>query len=148
MKSGDDLLVRLATQRYISLINAGLDPTSPTFLKLLGDIKLGDAETARLQERVKGLSMEMLNKSTSELQKLIRTYSSNQLGADLAKELEEVVRLKKLGLTPEEIKNLTPVYKEAVISNRLSFFNELLFALKEAPNKFWTGFKDIVKTDF
>jgi hypothetical protein len=145
---GDDLLIRLATQRYQTLIRSGFDPQSEIFQKLLTDVKLGDAETSRIQQLVRNLDMELISKDLDYLKvNLSKAIDSFAKGTDWEKIWNELIRLKELGLTPEEIKNLKPTIEAATSTAKVSFFQEILTAIKEAPEATWNGFKDIIKND-
>lgn len=111
------------------------------------------AERGRLQGIIKEWNMRTLTMSVEELQStLFKLYKSGLKADDLyAKALTELIRLKELGFTAQEITELGKVVKPTVYSFAgevsKTFFEELLYNLRTLPKEMLNTVKNAV-TEF
>lgn len=109
------------------------------------------AERAKLQAIIREWNIRTLTMSTEELQgTLFNLYKSGLKTDDVyAKSLAELIRLKKLGLTAQEIQELSKIAKPTIYSfaveTRRTLFEQAVYNLRTIPKEMYQTARAVVQ---
>lgn len=147
---------RLATQAAFG-VEAATGKITPSRSKDLDKFirttvqSIEPAERAKLQAIIREWNIRTLTMSTEELQgTLFNLYKSGLKPNDLyAKSLAELIRLKELGLTAQEIQELNKIAKPTIYSfaveTRRTLFEQAIYNLRTIPKEMYQAARAAVQ---
>lgn len=135
------------------------DPTfikgTPEYKNFIKGAHLSNAERLVLQKELKWFPKVIIDGSIESTKNFLK-YSSRidvMAGRDpektaYNKALKELLRLKLLGLSPDEIRNINNEVKPIILKSKLNIIQDMIYAIKEIPGTLRGMVSEAIKSPF
>jgi hypothetical protein len=128
---------------------------TPEYQKFIKGAYLSDAERLAVQKQIKTLPKFIIDGSVKDAENFLKYISGVDRMAGINPETDklviktrEMIRLKLLGLSPDELRNINNELKPVIMKSRLGIIEDMIYAVKEIPGTLRGMASEVIKSPF
>ncbi|NBP04509.1 MAG: hypothetical protein EBU90_31385, partial [Proteobacteria bacterium] len=148
-------MAKIRNTKVAALKDPAFIKGTPEYEKFIKGSYLSDAEKAAVHNRIKKLPKWLIESSVENTQRYLTHMAKAEKAAGIAPEtsqtirdLRELTRLKLIGLTPEELRNLEPTLKPIIRETKFQLAEDIIEALKSMPGALKGMVSEVIKSPF